>query len=63
MATEEFKVSGERLVDKVKELVREGNARKITVKNDDGHSLIEIPLTVGVVGSVARDTCLGSRRA
>jgi hypothetical protein len=52
MATEEFKVSGERLVDKVKELVREGNARKITVKNDEGHSLIEIPLTVGVLGVV-----------
>ena len=52
MATEEFKVSGEGLVSKVKELVREGNARKITVKNDEGQSLIEIPLTVGVLGVV-----------
>ena len=48
--TEEMKVSGEGLVAKVKELVREGNVRRIKVKNADGRTLIEIPLTVGVVG-------------
>ena len=45
-----MKVSGEGLVAKVKELVREGNVRRIKVKNADGRTLIEIPLTVGVVG-------------
>jgi Domain of unknown function (DUF4342) len=50
--TEEHKVPGEKLVDRVKELVKEGNARRIIVKNEDGHTLIEIPLTMGVVGAV-----------
>jgi len=51
-ATEEFRVSGEAVVAKVKELVREGNVRRIAVKNDDGKTLIEIPLTLGVIGTV-----------
>ena len=51
MASEE-KVTGERLVDRVKELVKEGNARRIIVKNAEGHTLLEIPLTMGVVGAV-----------
>jgi len=51
VATQE-KVAGERLVDRVKELVREGNARRIIVKNDAGHTLMEIPLTMGVVGAM-----------
>jgi DNA-binding Lrp family transcriptional regulator len=50
--TEEFKVSGEAVVAKVKELVREGNIRRITFKNEEGKTLIEIPLTVGVIGTV-----------
>ncbi len=50
--TEEFKVSGERVVSKVKELIREGNVRRITLKNDEGKTLIEIPLTLGVIGTV-----------
>ncbi|HET7111501.1 MAG TPA: DUF4342 domain-containing protein [Gemmatimonadales bacterium] len=48
--TEEHKVSGEGLVAKVKELVREGNVRRVRVKNDEGRVLFEFPLTVGVVG-------------
>ncbi|HEX7021896.1 MAG TPA: DUF4342 domain-containing protein [Trueperaceae bacterium] len=52
VVTEEFKVSGEAVVSKVKELVREGNIRKITIKNEDGKTLIDIPLTIGVVGAV-----------
>ena len=51
MATEE-KISGERLVDRVKELVKEGNARRIILKNAEGHTLLEIPLTMGVVGAM-----------
>lgn len=50
--TEEFRLSGEAVVSKVKELVREGNVRRIAIKNDDGKTLIEIPLTLGVIGTV-----------
>ncbi len=50
--TEEFRVQGEELVSKIKELVHEGNIRRIIVKNESNHTLIEIPLTVGVVGGV-----------
>jgi hypothetical protein len=48
--TEEHRVSGEGLVQRVKELVREGNVRRIKIKNDEGRTLLEIPLTIGVVG-------------
>lgn len=48
--TEELNISGEKLVSTVKELVRQGNIRRITVKNRDGRSLIEVPLSLGVVG-------------
>ena len=50
--TEEFRVSGEAVLSKIKELVHEGNVRRITIKNDDGRTLIEIPLTLGVIGTV-----------
>ncbi len=50
--TEEFKVSGEAVIGKVKELVREGNVRRIVVANEDGRTLLEIPLTIGVIGTV-----------
>ncbi len=49
---EEFRVNGEAVVGKIKELIHEGNIRRITIKNDKGETLIEIPLTVGVVGVV-----------
>jgi Domain of unknown function (DUF4342) len=50
--TEEHRVSGERLVAKVKELIHQGNVRRLIVRNDDGHTILEIPLTIGVVGAV-----------
>jgi uncharacterized membrane protein len=50
--TEEFRIQGDELVTKVKTLIHEGNIRRIIVKNETGHTLIEIPLTVGVVGGV-----------
>lgn len=49
--TEEFRVSSEAVVGKIKELVHEGNVRRITIKNDDGRTLLEIPLTLGVIGT------------
>jgi len=48
---EKYRVAGERLLSKVKELLKEGNVRRITIKNDDDKTLIEIPLTFGVVGA------------
>jgi len=48
---EEFRVSGEDIVKKLKELVKEGNIRRIIIKNEEGKTLIEIPLTIGVVGA------------
>jgi len=50
--SEEFQVSGEMLLAKIKELIHEGNIRRITIKDQDGGTLIEIPLTLGVVGAV-----------
>ncbi|MBU4227273.1 DUF4342 domain-containing protein [bacterium] len=49
---EEFKVSGEGIVEKIKEIIKEGNARKIIIKNEDGESVAEFPLTVGAVGAL-----------
>jgi len=48
---EKYRIAGEKLVAKVKELIREGNVRRITIKNDEDKTLIEIPLTFGVVGA------------
>ena len=53
---EEFKVSGEQVVSKVKQLIKEGNARKIIIKNESGETLIEFPLTIGAVGVVIAPT-------
>jgi len=49
---EEYQVTGEQVVATIKELVHEGNIRRITLKNEEGKTLIEIPMTVGVVGAV-----------
>jgi hypothetical protein len=48
---EEFKVTGGEIIDKIKELIHEGNIRRITIKNETGETLIEIPLTLGLVGA------------
>jgi len=53
---EEFVISGEKLVSTVKNLVRQGNIRRVTIKNKEGKTLIEIPLTLGVVGAVLLPT-------
>ena len=51
MSTEEFKIDGEELLAKVKAIIAEGNARRIIIKNEKGDSLLEIPLTFGVIGA------------
>ena len=49
---ETFKVQGEKLLNKVKELVKEGNVRKISIHEKDGKELMSFPLSLGVVGAV-----------
>ncbi len=49
---EEFKVKGEAVVARLKELLHEGNIRRIILKNEEGKTLIEIPLTLGVAGAI-----------
>jgi hypothetical protein len=50
--TEEFRVDGEELLAKIKNLVKEGNIRRIIIKNKEGKVVFEIPLTIGVVGAL-----------
>lgn len=49
---EEFKISGDKVVERIKELVKEGNVRQITIKNEEGVTLIVIPLTIAIIGTV-----------
>lgn len=49
---ESFRVNGEDLLAKVKELIREGNVRRIIIIDKKGKTLVEFPLTIGVVGAV-----------
>ncbi len=48
--TEQYHLTGEEAISQIKRLVHEGNVRRVTVKNSEGHTIIEFPLTVGVVG-------------
>jgi len=48
---EEFKLNGSEIVTKIKELIHQGNIRRIIIKNEEGKTLVEIPLTLGVVGA------------
>lgn len=50
--TEEFKVAGKDLKDTVKKLLKDGNARRIIIKNDKGETVFEIPLTFGAIGAI-----------
>ncbi|MGB3291770.1 MAG: DUF4342 domain-containing protein [Phormidesmis sp.] len=50
VTVEEFKISGDALVGQIKALIQHGNIRRIIIKNEEGNTLIEIPLTVGVIG-------------
>jgi hypothetical protein len=50
--TEEFHVNGEELLARIKKLVHEGNIRRIIIKNKDGKTVLEIPMTFGVVGAL-----------
>lgn len=56
---ETFRVNGEQLLKKVKEIIAEGNARKITITDKSGKELIVIPLTLGVVGTLIAPVLAG----
>jgi hypothetical protein len=49
---EEYQVSSDNLVSRVKELIDEGNVRRIVVRSQGGDTLIEIPMTIGVIGAL-----------
>jgi hypothetical protein len=49
---EEYRVRGEDVISKVKEVVHEGNVRRVIIKNEEGRTLVEVPLTIGVVGAL-----------
>ena len=49
--SEEFKISGNEILNKIKELIHEGNIRRIILKDESGKTFLEIPLTVGLVGA------------
>jgi hypothetical protein len=49
---EEFRVSGDEILNKIKEIVHEGNVRRIILKDENGKTFMELPLTVGVVGAL-----------
>ena len=50
--TDTFQVKGDELLKKVKELIHQGNIRKITITNKEGKTILVLPLTLGVVGAV-----------
>lgn len=54
--TEEFRVNGEELLARIKELIQEGNIRRVIIKDKDGKVVMEFPLTLGVVGAVLAPT-------
>lgn len=56
---EEFKVKGKDLVDKIKSLVHEGNVRRIILKDEKGHTYLEIPLSIAAVGVLAAPLLAG----
>ena len=49
---DQFKIYGHELISKVKELIKEGNVRRIIIKNEKGKEMMEIPVTIAVVGAV-----------
>jgi hypothetical protein len=50
--SEEFQFNGDTLLAKIRELLHEGNVRRVIIKNDEGRVLVDIPLTSGVVGTL-----------
>lgn len=49
---DKFRVAGDKVIATIRELIHEGNVRRVVIKNDDGRTLIEFPVTIGVAGAV-----------
>ena len=49
--TQEFTLNGDEVVAKVKELIAEGNVRRLIIKNEEGRTMLEVPLTLGLIGA------------
>jgi len=49
---EEFKLKSSEVLDKIKELIHEGNVRRIIIKDDNGKTYMEIPVTIGIIGAL-----------
>jgi hypothetical protein len=49
---ERYRVAGDKVISKIKELIHQGNIRRIIIKNEEGKALIEVPLTVGAVAAI-----------
>lgn len=49
---EKYKVAGDKVVSTIKELIHEGNVRHVVIKNEEGRTLIEFPVSIGVAGAV-----------
>lgn len=47
-----FKVTGDELLKKVKDIIHEGNVNRIIIKNEEGKTYLEIPVTIGVIGTI-----------
>lgn len=52
MGKQSFEVEGRELAERLKELIHEGNVRRVVIKREDGETVVEFPLTIGVVGAV-----------
>ncbi len=54
--TEEFRIKGDELIAKIKQIIHEGNIRRIIIKDKEGKVVMEIPVTLGVVGMLLAPT-------
>ena len=61
--TEEFSVNSDQVVEKVKQLIKEGNVRRVIIKNEKGESIMEFPVTAGVVGVLLLPTLAAAERS
>ena len=50
--TEEFEFNGEELIALIKELIHKGNIRRIILKSEEGLVLVDIPLSIGILGTL-----------
>jgi hypothetical protein len=57
--TEEFSVNGDEILAKIKKLIHEGNIRRIIIRDRQGNTYVEIPLTIGVAGAILAPALAG----